>query len=242
MLNASDYVDFIRDYQETSGLGLTDKLNSPDVLIDRTDWQEEIFRNGTVTDHTLTVSGGTDDVNYAFQQDIKYQEGTVINRDFERLNLGLKLNEKLFNDHVRLGQNIRFKQDNHRGVQAQFIDALRMPPYMEIYDETNLGGYSRTDKVTDLQDARNPLNSVYNSIFESLNNSVNIELFGEVDIVEGLIFKTQARISTSNGHSMNWNYASETGNGPVDTAMNETYFNWSSFFWEKFLDLFKHLW
>jgi len=235
MLNASDYVDFIRDYQETSGLGLTDKLNSPDVLIDRTDWQEEIFRNGTVTDHTLTVSGGTDDVNYAFSTGYQYQEGTVINRDFERLNLGLKLNEKLFNDHVRLGQNIRFKQDNHRGVQAQFIDALRMPPYMQIYDETNLGGYSRTDKVTDLQDARNPLNSVYNSIFESLNNSVNIELFGEVDIVEGLIFKTQARISTSNGHSMNWNYASETGNGPVDTAMSETYFNWSSFFWENFL-------
>ena len=235
MLNASDYIDLVRDIQQTNGLELTDKLNSPEVLIDRTDWQEEIFRNGKVTDHTLNVSGGTEDVNYVFSTGYQYQEATVVDRDFERLNLGLKLNEKLFNNHVRLGQSIRYKNDNYRGVQARFDQALRMPSYFEVYDETNLGGYSRTDKPTDLTDIRNPLNSVYNSIYGSLSNSLNIELFGEVDIIEGLIFKTQARISSSNGHSSTWNYASQTGNGPVDTTLNETYYNWSSFFWENYL-------
>ncbi len=235
MLNAADYIDLVRDIQQTNGLELTDKLNSADVLIDRTDWQDEIFRNGTVTDHTLNVSGGTKDVNYVFSTGYQYLEGTVVDRDFERLNLSLKLNEKLFNDKVRLGQSIRFKNDNQRGVQARFDEALRMPSYFEVYDENNLGGYSRTDKPTDLIDIRNPLNSVYNSIYGSLINGINIELFGEVDIIEGLMFKTQARISSSNGHSSIWNYASQTGNGPVDTTLNETYYNWSSFFWENFL-------
>jgi len=235
LLNAKDYIDLVKDIQETNGLELTDKLKSPEVLVERTNWQEEVFRNGKVTDHALTVSGGTDQVNYAFSTSYLYQEATVIDRDFERLNLGIKLNEKLFNKKLRLGQNIRFKNDTYRGVQARFDEALRMPSYYEIYDETNLGGYSRTDKTTDLTDIRNPLNSVYNSLYESNNISVNIELFAEVDIYKGLIFKTQARLAYSSGNNNLFNHPSQTANGPVATSMRETYYNWSSFFWENFL-------
>ncbi|MCK5774751.1 MAG: SusC/RagA family TonB-linked outer membrane protein, partial [Bacteroidales bacterium] len=235
LLNASDYIDLIRDMQQTNGLELTDKLNSPEVLVDRTDWQEEAFRNGKVTDHTLNVSGGTEDVNYVFSMGYQYQEAAVIDRNFERLNLGIKLNEKLFNDHVRFGQSIRFKNDQHRGVSARMEETLRMPSYFAIYDENNLGGYTRSDKVTDLSSERNLLNSVNNSIYDSFNNSVNIELFFDVDLYEGLIFKSQARLSSTNGHTSNWDYPSQTGNGFIETNMTETYFNWSNFFWENFL-------
>ncbi len=235
VLNAADYIDLVRDIQQTNGLELTDKLNSPDVLIDRTDWQDEIFRNGAVTDHTLTVSGGTDDVNYAFSTGYLYQEATVVNRDFERLNLGLKLNEKLFNDKVRLGQNIRFKNDQNRGQMASIENALRMPTYFDVYDDNNLGGYSHTDKPTDLTDIPNPLNGVYNTNYDSNDISVNIELFGEVDLYKGLMFKTQARISQSSGYSSTFKHAVQTPLGITDTSMNESYFSWSSFFWENFL-------
>ena len=235
MLNAADYIDLVRDIQQTNGLELSDKLNSPEVLVDRTDWQEEVFRNGTVTDHTLTISGGTDDVNYAFSTGYLYQEASVIDRDFERLNLGMKLNEKLFNKKLRLGQNIRFKNDTYRGELASLQETLRFPTYFEIYDETNLGGYSWADEPTDLTDIRNPLNSVYNTDYESSGISVNIELFAEVDIYKGLLFKSQARLAHSSGNTNSFNYASRSGVGPTDLSMTETYFNWSSFFWENFL-------
>ena len=239
MLNASQYIDLIRDMQETNGLGLTDKLNSPEVLIDRTDWQEEAFKDGTVTEHNLDVSGGGDDFNYVFSTGYQLQEAAVIDREFERLNLGLKLNEKLFNGHVRLGQSIRFKRDDHNGVTARFEEILRMPTYFEIYDENNLGGYTRSDKPTDLSSERNVLNSVNNSIFESFNNSVNIELFFDVDLYEGLIFKSQARLAYTNGYTTNWDYPSQTGNGFIETNMTESYFNWSNFFWENYLSYSK---
>jgi TonB-linked SusC/RagA family outer membrane protein len=235
MVSPAEYVDLVRDIQQTNGLELTDKLKSDYVLVQRTDWQDEVFRNGTVTDHDLSISGGTNSVNYAFNTGYQYQEGTIIDRDFERLNLGLKLNEKLFKDRVRLGQTIRYKEDTYRGVLGNLESTLKMPEYLPVYDETNLGGYSRTDKLTDLQDARNPLNGVYNSRYKSGNISLNIDLFAEIDIYDGLMFKSQARISKSSGNSYNWNYPSMTGNGPIATSMKETYYNWSSFFWENFL-------
>jgi len=235
VLNAADYIDLVRDIQQTNGLEITDKLNSADVLIDRTDWQDEVFRNASVTDHTLTVRGGTNDVNYAFSTGYLYQESTVVNRDFERLNLGLKLNEKLFNDKVRLGQNIRFKNDQNKGEMASIENALRMPTYFNVYDDNNLGGFSHTDKPTDLTDIPNPLNDVYNTDYDSNDISLNIELFGEVDLYKGLMFKTQARISQSSGYSSQFNHATQGPLGIAGTSMNESYFNWSSFFWENFL-------
>lgn len=235
MVSTSQYIDLIRDIQETNDLELSDKLKSDYVLTQRTDWQDEVFRNGAVTDHNLSIGGGTEKVNYSFTTGYQYVEGTIVDRDFERLNLGLKLSEKLFNDKVRLGQTIRYKDDTYRGVMGDLQNTLKMPQYLPVYDEDNLGGYSRTDKPTDLQDARNPLNSVYNSNYKSGNLSLNMEFFAEIDLYDGLMYKSQARISKSSGNSYNWTYPSETGNGPVASSINENYFTWSSFFWENFL-------
>jgi len=234
MLNAGDYIDLVKDIQETNGLELSDKLKDPASRVDRTDWQEAIFRTGLVTDHNLSISGKANYVDYVFAAGYQYEQSTVIDRDFQRLSLNMKLNEKLFKNHLRLGQSIRFKQDTHDGVLANFVDALRMPPYLPIYDENNLGGYSKTDKPTDLQDARNPYNSVYNSDYNNINYSLNVDLYGEVDIFEGLKLRSQARISQSNGNSNTFNHPSLTGNGPVATSMTESFYVWKSFFWENF--------
>lgn len=226
MLNASDYVDLVADIQRAGGLELTNKLKTDDVRTTRTDWQEEIFRSALVTDHNIRLSGGGENADYSFSSGYQNHESTVIDRNFQRLTLAAKLNERLFNNNLRLGQHIRVKNDVNKGIMANFNDALRMPPYLPVYDPENLGGYSRTDKVTDLNDANNPLNEVYNSDYENRSLSVDIELSGELDLFEGMMFKSQARLSGGNYHMYDWDYPSNGGNfARTTSSINETY-NW----------------
>ena len=234
-LGAVDYIDLVKDIQETNGLTLTPKLESADVLVNRTDWEEEAFRTGLVMDHNLNVSGGSKDINYVFSTGYQYLESSLIDRDFERLNLGVKLTERLFNNRVRLGQSIRFKDQTTQGVKAGLANALRLPPYMSIYDDDKVGGFSSTIKTEDLQDSQNIFNNVYNADSESTSTSLNIELFGEIDIFDVLMFRTQARIAHSNSNSNTFNYPSEGPLGLNAAQMKESFSKYSSLFLENYL-------
>ncbi|HEY3371467.1 MAG TPA: TonB-dependent receptor [Prolixibacteraceae bacterium] len=242
LLGTADYIDLVDDIQKAGGLTLSEKLRNLDRNTPATDWQEAIFRNALVTDHNIRISGGGDNTNYAFSAGYINQESTIIARNFQRATVGVKLDQSLFNKKVRLVQNLRLKNDVNKGTLANFNDAFRMPPYVQIYDPNNLGGYGRADKVEDLNDANNPLNSVYNSDYNSRGLNVNLELSGEVDILRGLVFKTQGRLSTGNNNNYTFNFPSNGGNFvKLQADMNETYnFNYSML-WENFFNFNKKI-
>lgn len=229
LLGTSDYIDLVDDIQKAGGLTLSDKLRTLDRNTPATDWQEVIFKNAMVTDHNIRISGGGDNTNYAFSAGYINQESTIIERNFQRATIGIKLDQSLFNKHLRLNQNLRIRNDVNKGVLANFNDAFRMPPYIPAIDSTNLGGYGRADKVTDLNDANNPLNFVHNSDYRSRGLSVNLELAAELDIVKGLVFKTQGRLSSGNNNNYTFNYPSSGGNfEKLQADMNEYYnFNYN---------------
>lgn len=210
MLNASDYVDLVADIQATGGLQITDKLKTPEVRQDRTDWQDAVFRRGAFDQHSLSLSGGTEALSFVVSTGYTRQESTIIDRNFQRATFGTKLVENF--GRFKLMQNLRLKYDQNDGVLAGFADALRMPPYVGIYDPNNLGGYARADKTTDLNDANNPYNGVYNTDRNNNNLSINLELSAEVSILKSLSFKSQGRISGGNDNTFQFNRPSAGGN------------------------------
>jgi len=227
MLNAAEYVDMVTDIQHSNSLEITEKLKSADVRIDRTDWQDVTFQNAFTTDHNLRFSGGTDFVTYAFSAGYQNQGSTVIDRNFQRLTVGAKMTESLFSKRVALTQNLRVRNDINKGVLASLNEALRMPPYIGIYDENNLGGYARTDKVTDLQDANNPYNSIGNTDYDSRGLGLELDLSGEIKLLTGLSFKSQGRLSGGNNHNMTFNYPCNGGNFNRATSDINEYYNFS---------------
>jgi TonB-linked SusC/RagA family outer membrane protein len=224
MLNASEYVDLVTDIQHSNGLEITAKLASPDVRVDRTDWQKVTFQRAFTTDHNLRFSGGSENVTYAFSAGYQNQGSTVIDRNFQRFIIGAKMTEGLFNKRVNLSQNFRIKNDVNKGVLASLNEALRMAPYLPIYDPANLGGYARMDKVTDLQDANNPYNSIGNTDYNDRGLSMELDLSGEIQLLKGLTFKSQGRLSGSNYHNMTFNYPCNGGNfNRASSDINEYY-------------------
>jgi TonB-linked SusC/RagA family outer membrane protein len=225
MLNASQYIDLVSDIQTNNRKTLTDTLNNPDYSrVDRTDWQDAIFRTAPVMEHNLRFSGGDEDVTYAFSAGYLNQKSILIDQQLERFHFGTKLTENLFKNRVRFGQNLRIKNDIKEGQTCNFYDALRMPPYLNIYDEDVLGGYSRTEKTIDLNDANNPFAIVYLSPKTEKSLGAELELTGEVELIKGLMFKSQARLSAGNSHSQTFNYPVDQGNFDRDTSnMSESY-------------------
>jgi TonB-linked SusC/RagA family outer membrane protein len=242
MLGTNDYINLVDDIQKAGGLTLSEKLIGLDRNSPNTNWQDAVFRRALVTEHNLRISGGSENSTYAFSVGYMNQESTVIARNFQRATIGMKLDQSIFNKKVRLGQHLRVKNDVNKGVLANFNDALRMPPYTPLYDPTNLGGYGRAVKVTDLNDANNPLNSVYNSDHQDRGLGVNLELTGEVDVIEGLTFKTQSRLSSGNYNGYDWNFPSNGGNFvKLKSDISENYRNYYSMMIENFFNYNKRI-
>jgi TonB-linked SusC/RagA family outer membrane protein len=226
LLNAAQYVDLVKDIQASNNEPVAPKLLTPDVLVDRTDWQEEVFQKALVTQHDLLFSGGTENVTYAFNAGYQNEGSTVIDRNFQRITIGAKFSEQLFNDRIKLNQSLRIRNDINKGNLANFNDAIRMPPYVPVKDPSVLGGFGRTDKVLDLNDANNPWNTVKNSDYQSRNLIADLDLGLEINVLKDLVFKSQGRFTAGNSHNYTFNYPNLGGNyEKLLPDMNE-YFNY----------------
>jgi TonB-linked SusC/RagA family outer membrane protein len=224
MLNASQYVDLVTDIQANNKSDITDYLKSPDARITRTNWQDAIFRTAPVTEHSIRLAGGSESVRYSFSTGFFDQKSIIIDSRFQRVHFNTKLSENLLKNRVKLGQSLRMRYDVTKGSTASFYDALLMPPYLTIYDPSVLGGYARADKIRDLNDANNPFASVYLSPKTDRGVHTELDLDGEVSIINGLSFKSQARLILDNSHSQTFNYPVQAGNNTRSTAtMNESY-------------------
>ena len=240
LLNAADYVSLVTDIQQTNGQAITPKLQSPGVLVDSTDWQDVMFRTGFNTTHNLNLSGGGENATYGMNVGYQNIESTVIDNTFKRYTLNAKFTEEMFKKRLKLTQNIRVKNDVSDGLVANFQNGVRMPPYTPLYDPSNLGGYGRADKTTDLNDANNPADQVYNSDFKSSRFYTDFDFTAELMIIEGFKFKTQGRYSTFSVNDYTFNLPTNQGNFQRLTAdMTENFGRGTDFILENYFSYIK---
>jgi TonB-dependent starch-binding outer membrane protein SusC len=224
LMNAKEYIDLVTDIQTTLGSGLTPKLESPDVLVDRTDWQDAIYRTGKLTSHSLSIAGGSERMTYGVSAGYTDQQSILGNFKFKRGNLRLALEEKLWNSRIKLGQTLYITYTGNRGNNPSFTDALRMPTYAPILDPSNLGGYSKVTTTDDLNDAFNPITTteLRNRRFTGFTNMG--QFFGELQILKGLKYRHQSSFTYGSGQSWAYDKASSNGNLTFPSQIEESYY------------------
>ena len=102
--------------------------NSPDV-VGAEDW---LFRSGNSHNHNLSISGGTDDVNYFASVGYQKTDGVVITQGFERYNARLNIDAKLGNK-FKTGININGFVGDRDIVGHDMRDLLRAYSVHPIY-------------------------------------------------------------------------------------------------------------
>ncbi|WP_300022466.1 TonB-dependent receptor [uncultured Maribacter sp.] len=168
-----------------------------------TDWQDLIYRTGTVANHQLSFSGGSEKINYYVSGNYFNQKGVVINSGFERFsflsNIDVQATEKL-----KLGFNAYANRGTKDGVQSQagsggsgggdvISTAYRFAPDTPVQDEN---GVNTTNPVGDQFD--NPFAIATESIDETKTDDYRANFYADYTILDGLSFKTTFGFSSEN--------------------------------------------
>ena len=239
VLNASDYVDFVLDLKG-SDVNQTFLDNIAWRRVDRTDWQNEIFRPAFQQEYNTSVSGGTKDVKYNVGAGYLDQDGIIQTHNYKRYSFRANT-EFALGKKVKFGENFMVSySDASEAPTGQdnsniLLCALRIPPYLPVLDPNNLGGYSRVTSANDHNDAFNPITEL--KLRDNKTDYLRIlgNLFGEVEILKDLRFRTSIALDLSRNDANTYTKARANGAFEFPSLLDES-FSWgNSFIYENTL-------
>jgi len=210
LLNAAEYVKLLTDVDASQSQPVPVKLTTPYVLVDRNNWQNLIFQTGISTQNQVTVSGGSEKVIYNMSAGYVTQQPITKGYQYNRFNSRFSLEEKLGRFHF--GETLNIRYTTTQGQTANIGSALTYAPYQPIYDPTIPGGYSILTNADDNSNAINPLEPLGVQSESSSEMYLFPQVFGEVKILDGLTFRSQASADYGSSESNSYNVAYVTAN------------------------------
>lgn len=195
VLNVAQYIDYAGSADVTTPPPV---LNDPERLgLAETNWQDEIYQNGFMQNYNLALSGGGVNSSFRFSGGYTGQDGIVKTTGFERYNF--RANSEFNKGRFRFGENLAVSFADQvplvdNGGRSLLEHAIKMPPYLPVYNEDNLGGFQGPNSPYDGQDAENPIRIIELNSFNQVTNSIIGNAWAELDIVNGLKFRSVAGV------------------------------------------------
>src|SRR5687768_5873110 len=137
-LEPADYVQKYEDFLIQRGLPQQNILENQYEVANynagkTVDWIKEATRQGIITDHNLSISGGTKDVRYYISGDYMKQQGVVKGYQYNRVSLRANLDVNI-TSYLSTGTSLFFTSNNYDGGRANFYFAAAMSPYGTLYN------------------------------------------------------------------------------------------------------------
>ncbi|MBO0324116.1 TonB-dependent receptor [Muricauda sp. CAU 1633] len=152
-----------------------------------TDWQEELFKTGTISEHNLNLSGGSENSNYFISLNYFDQEGAIIGPEFERYQI--RVNTQTKKGRFTFGENIAMSRSTQTRVNGNpFIDVVWMLPTIPVYDPNNESGYGYGDDNNSTF-ATNPIGLQEHYSNTAVTSKVLGSAFAEFEIFPFLKYK-----------------------------------------------------
>ena len=186
-------------------------------------WLEETTRhNAPITNHSITVNGGSDVSRFAFGFTYFNQEGTIgapanphYNRYTVRMNSDYSIWKKQGRDIIKFGENVTFTVTNKTGIDIGGIynnsirDLITACPILPAYNEKG-EYYTYEDMKADEwgfnQDFANPLAETYYRHGSKYNKRFRLQanFFLEINPIEGLKIRSNAGWNYNHGENRSY--------------------------------------
>jgi len=159
MLNAEQYMNKMEESWNNSGYSGTNPYTADKNRSDfaDTDWQKELFETGRSQNVQLSVSGGSDKVQYLLSGSYFEQDGIVIfnNDNLQRLtfrsNITASVSDRLkVGTNLQLGNSRRGRLSSKGDAPGIIRHALIRPPVIPVYKDPSDPTWSEEDPFTDL--------------------------------------------------------------------------------------------
>lgn len=235
--SVNDHVDPSSGYGEIYNFDWNHDLNNPvlnsvttqpyvggntNVPSADTDWQNETYQAGYVTNNEVTVSGG--DEKSSVLMNIGYLKNTGMMKftNYDRLSARINARTSLLNNKLRLGMNTSIASSNERNECRDLGSAptpglaVILPPTLPVY--TSTGDYAGPIG-SGYSDRNNPIFMQYINRFDNLNRSYMFgNVYAEFEPIKNLTFRTNIGIDYSMVNSKDIEPSFE--NGFIARSMN----------------------
>ncbi len=216
MLDAEQYRMLMNEGARNAGL--SQPFDLQEIPKHNTNWQEALFvKNAPMTNHEISVTGGSDRSTYSSSVSYFSQEGIIGGNksQFDRITARLNSTHQV-NDKFRFGNNLSYSQITRRGIASNqsfngaYSSALNMDPLTPIYEEDPdilaqapysiepvlVDALGRTYGISRYVGAEvvNPLALLEIQTNETRVDKVVGNIFGELEMIEGLKFNTSLGI------------------------------------------------
>ena len=206
MLNAQDYMSYVNyfakeQYMYNNGMGVYGSIpydNGFSNIFSESDigsalttnWRDMVLKDGGISNHNMTIQGGTQAFSYYLSGSYFSQDGTVSNTKMDRYILRSNLIAQL-TSFLKLSTAVNInKNTNHngtvggsssgRGDQAAgaLAAAMAYPTYLPLYDsEGNYTTYQIFPNAVAMENIQN----------ESRNSGYNLNFAADFDIVRDML-------------------------------------------------------
>lgn len=179
MLSAPELRQYLADNKQT--------LNPVDDDGSDTNWQSLLERTGYSQNHNVSFGGSGQTSDYGASVNYLDNKGILKNTSLKRTIVRGYLNQKFFNDRLKLGLTITNSNSKSSDIyQSQALPNMLF--YLPTVSPFNTDGtykenYNRTGSGT-----RNPLSIVDNNDIDNLNNKTLINGIAQLNIIDGLKF------------------------------------------------------
>jgi TonB-dependent starch-binding outer membrane protein SusC len=127
-----------------------------------TDWQDAYFKQGSMNQTNISVSGGNSVSRFYTSAGYFNQEGTSPTVGYKRYNFRIN-SEHIISKLFSFGENLyvasanQAYDNNETGTRSNLVNVIKMMPYMPVHDPTTQGGYRGVNSVLDGGDPTNPI-------------------------------------------------------------------------------------
>jgi len=196
LLNADDFATFQQEVFNNQALTAGVAPATYTQGSENTDWQDLIYRTGTTVNHQISLSGGSDKVNFYASGNYFKQDGIVVNSGFEKATFLTNFDAKV-TDKLKLGLNLFGSRGTKNGIPTQSTGsvtvgnddviglAMRFRPDFGI---RAADGSFTVDTRGDFLD--NPYAVATERINEIVTDNFRANTYLDYEIIEGLNFKT----------------------------------------------------
>lgn len=207
MMNFMEYAQFQNIKNPTNTMFTnpkTGKVYDFDPNIRSVDWQDQIYRTGSIQNHSISISNANDKTNYLASASYMQNQSIIKNTDWKKFTAKLAVDHN-FSKKLKIGADINFSQITDHGIPSgggdgtaigAVIGALLARPF--ILDETTQSYFRRAGVKQSSLDSdianynENPLNMIESIKMDKTIHRTILNGYAQYKILDDLVFKTTA--------------------------------------------------
>ena len=147
VMNADQLTDYAIEFLEDASIAVHPAWLSGETRVDRTDWQNEVFRTGHERELNMNFSGGSEKATYFLSLGYHHSENQTF-VDYATNNLFLRSkNDFDIKDWLRIGNNIALSFNSNGGDASGNLDWLITDePYLPAWNADGTPYINNTDR------------------------------------------------------------------------------------------------